>query len=428
MNSALSEAAAHPDFADSGRAGVLLDRYLAIFAASRSYLEATGRDLDELVGRHMFDAFPDNPDDPRADGVANLSDSLERVMRSGRSHNMIVQRYDVASRHHGGQFVEKTWIPVNRPLHDRRGRVIGVYHHVEDVTELGLLARTPAPLLSERGQVQLRRLMDAIHEQRLETRALCEHDHHLHRALSAAIAGRHPRTPASTAARRRELWEHVSLDSRPTGTAPWSEALCRVVQQQIPHASAATVSLGLVPDVRQLVAMSRPWAEALDEAEFVLGEGPLTAAMDSGAPVVISDLGTQSARWPAYEQAARQLGVTGAAVFPLGVAFAPPIGTLGIYSRHGQALSPAEIIDATLLSELASTIIITDLDQVVATDSDKLGHTDGDRLSIAVGMTAAQLHISTGEALTRLRAYTFTSGRPLQSVIDDIINRTLALD
>jgi hypothetical protein len=46
----------------------------------------------------------------------------------------------------------------------------------------------------------------------------------------------------------------------------------------------------------------------------------------------------------------------------------------------------------------------------------------------ATGMVAAQLDVSVGEALVRLRAYSFGSGRPLAEVAKDVVARKLRLD
>ena len=74
---------------------LLFDRRLRIRAVNAAYLAATNRVADELVGADMFEMFPDNPADPRADGVARLSFSLEHALRSGRPHDMLIQRYDI---------------------------------------------------------------------------------------------------------------------------------------------------------------------------------------------------------------------------------------------------------------------------------------------------------------------------------------------
>src|SRR5712692_11191378 len=53
-----------------------------IVAASDAYLRATMTRREEVLGQGIFEVFPDNPDDPHATGVSNLSASLERVLRN----------------------------------------------------------------------------------------------------------------------------------------------------------------------------------------------------------------------------------------------------------------------------------------------------------------------------------------------------------
>ena len=59
---------------------LVLDPHFIIFTANDAYLNATSRTHEQIVGRHIFEAFPDNPDDPNATGVANVKASLERVV------------------------------------------------------------------------------------------------------------------------------------------------------------------------------------------------------------------------------------------------------------------------------------------------------------------------------------------------------------
>ncbi|MFC8347535.1 ATP-binding protein [Streptomyces sp. NPDC057280] len=104
-----------------------------IVEVNRAYLTATGTER-AIVGRPIFEVFPDNPDDPTADGVANLRRSLETVVATGRTDTMPLQRYDIPTGEAGG-FDEKYWSPVNAPVLDADGRVTHVIHRVEDVTE-----------------------------------------------------------------------------------------------------------------------------------------------------------------------------------------------------------------------------------------------------------------------------------------------------
>jgi PAS domain-containing protein len=43
---------------------LVLTRGLLIVAASDAYLRATMTERQEIIGRHLFEVFPDNPDDP----------------------------------------------------------------------------------------------------------------------------------------------------------------------------------------------------------------------------------------------------------------------------------------------------------------------------------------------------------------------------
>lgn len=104
-----------------------------IVEVNRAYLTAT-RTERSIVGQRIFEVFPDNPDDPSADGVANLRRSLETVVATGRTDTMALQRYDIPTGEEGG-FDEKYWSPVNTPVLDGDGRVTHVIHRVEDVTE-----------------------------------------------------------------------------------------------------------------------------------------------------------------------------------------------------------------------------------------------------------------------------------------------------
>src|SRR5262249_28475703 len=109
---------------------------LTIVAASDAYLRATMTRRVEILGRGLFDVFPDNPDDPAATGTANLRASLERVLARRAPDTMAVQKYDIRRpAAEGGGFEVRYWSPVNSPVLGRDGQVRYVIHRVEDVTE-----------------------------------------------------------------------------------------------------------------------------------------------------------------------------------------------------------------------------------------------------------------------------------------------------
>jgi hypothetical protein len=118
----------------SGVCCLLLDGDLRIRAASRGYERVTLRKQGELPGQYLFDAFPDNPKDPHADGTAKLASSLETVMQSGHTHKMRLQRYDIRDPAAPDEFLPKVWSPTNSPLLDH-GELVGVVHCVKEVSE-----------------------------------------------------------------------------------------------------------------------------------------------------------------------------------------------------------------------------------------------------------------------------------------------------
>jgi hypothetical protein len=91
---------------------------------------------EQILGRHIFDVFPDNPSDPAATGVRNLRASLDRVLRHRKPDQMPLQRYDIRRpASEGGGFEERYWSPLNCPVLEPDGSLRHIIHAVEDVTE-----------------------------------------------------------------------------------------------------------------------------------------------------------------------------------------------------------------------------------------------------------------------------------------------------
>lgn len=115
---------------------LVLSPDLRIVAVSEAYLRATMTSRESILGRGIFEVFPDNPNDPRATGVNNLRASLDSVLEFRRTDTMAVQKYDVRRPDaEGGGFEERYWSPQNSPVLAPDGRVRFIIHRVEDVTE-----------------------------------------------------------------------------------------------------------------------------------------------------------------------------------------------------------------------------------------------------------------------------------------------------
>ncbi|MDX2108387.1 MAG: ATP-binding protein [Candidatus Melainabacteria bacterium] len=130
-------------FEDGPSLYMVLDPRLDIVALSNKYLEATKTKRHEIVGRNIFEVFPDNPDDPNATGVRNLKTSLQTVIETGEAHTMAVQKYDIrVSGDEGTRFVERYWSPVNCPVFGPNKELLYIVHRVEDVTDFVLIKQS----------------------------------------------------------------------------------------------------------------------------------------------------------------------------------------------------------------------------------------------------------------------------------------------
>ena len=110
---------------------------LTVLAANAAYFRATSTREEDVVGRSLFDAFPD---DPMAPGPAALARaSLERVIESGLPDVLVDLRYPLRSER---GFEERWWSTTNTPVLDGEGRVAWVLHRVADVTDAWKQAAT----------------------------------------------------------------------------------------------------------------------------------------------------------------------------------------------------------------------------------------------------------------------------------------------
>lgn len=115
---------------------LVLDPDLCIVAVSNAYVRATMTRREHILGRHIFDVFPDNPDDPATEAVRNLRASLIRVRESRVADAMAVQKYDIRKPDdEGGGFEARYWSPLNVPVLRDDGTLAYIIHRVEDITE-----------------------------------------------------------------------------------------------------------------------------------------------------------------------------------------------------------------------------------------------------------------------------------------------------
>ncbi|HZI01618.1 MAG TPA: PAS domain-containing protein, partial [Flavisolibacter sp.] len=105
-----------------------------IIGATDSFLQTSYNIREQLIGKSLFEVFPDNPTDEKANGVSNLRASLNQVVEHQKAHQMADQRYDIINPTTGA-FEFKVWAASNKPVLDADGSIQCIIHSTEDITE-----------------------------------------------------------------------------------------------------------------------------------------------------------------------------------------------------------------------------------------------------------------------------------------------------
>jgi PAS domain S-box-containing protein len=130
-----------------------------IVAASNAIIAAIPASRDALIGRPLFEVFPDaNPENATPTGAANLRASLETVLRTRAPHAMPVQRYDVAKP--DGTWAVRYWVARNVPVLGTAGNVCYILHQAEEVTDR--LLEAEAVTAAERRAAEFRAVLESM--------------------------------------------------------------------------------------------------------------------------------------------------------------------------------------------------------------------------------------------------------------------------
>jgi PAS domain S-box-containing protein len=107
----------------------IIDRDLRFVAVNAAYEQATGRSREDLIGRGMFEAFPNSGEAGR-----RLRQSLERVLETGEADTLAFIRYEIAAA--DGRMEDRYWTAVHMPIRGPGGAVEFVLQNTVDVTDL----------------------------------------------------------------------------------------------------------------------------------------------------------------------------------------------------------------------------------------------------------------------------------------------------
>lgn len=169
----------------------------------------------------------------------------------------------------------------------------------------------------------------------------------------------------------------------------------------------------------------------IEQLQYSLGEGPCVDAHNQDRPVLEPDLADPATpRWPAFAGPAVEAGARAVFGFPLQVG-AVRLGALNLYRDRPGQLSDDQHVDARVMADIAAQAVL--VLQAHAPPGKLAAELEAGAdfhfvVHQASGMVAAQLDVSVGQALIRLRAYAFGNDRPLMEVAEDVVNRKVRFD
>lgn len=213
-----------------------------------------------------------------------------------------------------------------------------------------------------------------------------------------------------------------------------ADRLCMACVELLPVDGAA---ISVIHDgvSRGTFGSSGEFGRRLDELQFTFGEGPCLDAVAGGAPVLVPDLADPGEqRWPAFTPAVLDAGVHAVFALPTAIA-AVHVGVLDLFCSAPGPLSDSALNAGMWAAELAALplldLMTSDLDWDAASEGgdgcEQLASLERVEVYQATGMLMGQLDVDAVEALARLRAYAYSSGRTASEVAWDIVERRLVL-
>lgn len=169
----------------------------------------------------------------------------------------------------------------------------------------------------------------------------------------------------------------------------------------------------------------------IEDLQYTMGEGPCVDAYRESRPVLEPDLAHPAiSRWPAFTGPALDAGARAVFGFPLRIG-AVRLGALNLYRHRPEPLTDDQHADALAMAEVTARAVLA-LQADARPGRLAAAFDEGADFRYVVhqasGMVAAQLNISVGQALIRLRAHAFGNDRDLTGVAGDVVARRLRFD
>ena len=198
---------------------------------------------------------------------------------------------------------------------------------------------------------------------------------------------------------------------------------------------AAVISLIVAGEQTGTLGVSGPAARRYDEVSFTLGEGPCLDAVAGRKPVIVTDLLEPGGLlWMGYAAAMAAYGIRSVWAVPMVVA-GDYVGALTLFDTSPGAPTGQQLDGALVAAEMAGMPVL----DLVAANTHPAPNPFGIRkqdwgaltrveVNHATGMLIEQLDVDPVEALARLRAHAYATGRTASAIAHDILAGTIRLE
>lgn len=233
--------------------------------------------------------------------------------------------------------------------------------------------------------------------------------------------------------RAMRVWTATALCARREQTTPGPQHACLAAVDAVAASGADLLLASGVSGIEQVYVTGSGARDASD-LQITLGQGPGFEALDSGRPVLVSDLSAADnmRRWPTFAPEMTRRGIRAVYSLPLALG-AIRVGVLDLYREVPSDLNQDQLLDALAYADTALLLVLDDRSGIMASPENNGASSDGVTLwhaevHQAAGMVSAHLGIPVLEALVRLRASAYRQNIRLTELARFIVERRMSFD
>ncbi|MFD9586212.1 ANTAR domain-containing protein [Streptomyces sp. NPDC059980] len=217
----------------------------------------------------------------------------------------------------------------------------------------------------------------------------------------------------------QELLEELSVAADEEARRVWAVDCARAL-----GLGGMAISLG-----QELVWFTDETSARLEDLQIVLGQGPGLFLEDETSVREVPDLSLLLAQeWPQYAAEAQELGIAALFVWPVRIG-AVQAGMLTGYRRSVGSLTAQQSAQGWLVADALAQHVLRHWSAAGDTHG-HAGAVELHRIEVhqATGVLSERLGVSLAEALVRLRAQAYSSGRSLSDTAHAVLVRELPYD